>query len=208
MDFEKYISEHSQTEDSVLKELFRETNLKILMPRMLSGPIQGKLLEFFSKMICPKNILEIGTYTGYSAICMAKGLAEDGILDSIEINDELEPIIRRYFAKAGVQEKIRLHFGDALEIVPHLNKMYSLVFIDADKRKYIEYYQSVFDKVLPGGFIIADNVLWNGKVLEYPMPIDEYTKGIDNFNKLVQNDTRVENLLLPLRDGLMIIRKK
>jgi predicted O-methyltransferase YrrM len=208
MEISQYISEHSEAEDPILQELNRETHLKILMPRMLSGHIQGKLLEHFSKMIRPKNILELGTYTGYSAVCLAKGLADDGILDTVEINDELESFIRRYFAKAGIAEKVNLHIGCAEEIVPQLDRMYDLVFIDADKRRYPEYYHLVFDKVKPGGYILADNVLWDGKVAKTPLPDDDYTRGINSFNKTVQNDSRVENLLLPVRDGLMIIRKK
>jgi predicted O-methyltransferase YrrM len=159
-------------------------------------------------MIRPKYILELGTYTGYSAVCLSKGLCDGGLLETVEINDESESIIRRYLAAAGVEKKVLLRIGDAEKIVPTLDKMYDLVFIDADKRRYPEYYNLVFDKVKSGGYILADNVLWDEKVARTPMPADEYTRGIDNFNKLVQNDSRVENLLLPFRDGLMIIRKK
>ena len=208
MDLNQYITNHTEEEDSVLKDLNRETHLKILNPRMLSGHIQGKLLEQISKMIRPKYILELGTFTGYSAICLAKGLCEGGLIDTIEVNDELETFIHRYFSAAGIEQQVKLHIGNAEEIIPEMNKIFDLVFIDADKRRYPEYYRLVFDKVRSGGYILADNVLWDGKVAREPLPDDEYTRGIDEFNKIVQSDLRVENLLLPVRDGLMIIRKK
>jgi predicted O-methyltransferase YrrM len=205
---EEYILNHSDREDPVLAELNRETNLKILRPRMLSGHLQGKVLEMISKMIHPERILELGTYTGYSAICLAKGLKEKGILHTIEINDELEEIIRKYFLKAGIENSVDLHFGDARKIIPQLNEQFDLVFIDADKREYLEYYHLVFDVVKPGGFILADNVLWSGKVIELESPDDEYTKGIFDFNRFIKNDDRIEKVILPLRDGLTLIRKK
>jgi len=204
---EEYILNHSDAEDPILAELNRETNLKILRPRMLSGHLQGKILEMISKMIRPERILEIGTYTGYSAICMAKGLTENGILHSIEINDELEEIITKYIQKSGLQNKIKTHFGNALEIIPLLNETFDMVFIDGDKREYLEYYNLVLNFVNPGGFILADNVLWSGKVIEMETPDDEYTKGIFDFNNFLKNDTRVEKVILPLRDGLTLIRK-
>lgn len=205
---EEYILNHSDSEDPVLAELNRETNLKILRPRMLSGHLQGKILEMLSKMIRPEKILELGTYTGYSAICLAKGLQENGKLYTIEINDELEDIITKYIDKANLTEKIKLHFGDARTIIPEINEQFDLVFIDADKREYLEYYNLVFDFVRPGGFILADNVLWSGKVIELEEPDDEYTKGIFDFNKFLKSDDRVEKVILPLRDGLTLIRKK
>jgi predicted O-methyltransferase YrrM len=205
---EEYILNHSDEEDPILEELNRETNLKILRPRMLSGHLQGKVLEMISKMIQPEKILELGTYTGYSAICLAKGLQESGVLHSIEINDELEDIILKYIKKANLGEKIKLHFGDARNIIPEINEQFDLVFIDADKREYIEYYNIVFDYVKPGGFILADNVLWSGKVLNMETPDDEYTQGIFAFNELIKNDSRIEKVILPLRDGLTLIRKK
>lgn len=205
---EEYILQHSDEEDPVLSELNRETNLKILRPRMLSGHLQGKVLEMISKMISPEKILELGTYTGYSAICLAKGLKEQGILHSIEINDELEDFILKYVKKANLNDKIKLHFGDARNIIPEINEQFDLVFIDADKREYIEYYNIVFDYVKPGGFILADNVLWSGKVLNMETPDDEYTQGIFAFNELIKNDSRIEKVILPLRDGLTLIRKK
>jgi len=205
---EEYILNHSDDEDPVLAELNRETNLKILRPRMLSGHLQGKILEMLSKMICPERILEIGTYTGYSAICLAKGLKEKGVLHSIEINDELEEIITKYIQKSGLQNQINVHFGNALEIMPALNETFDLVFIDGDKREYLAYYELVLKYVKPGGFILADNVLWSGKVIELETPDDEYTKGIFDFNDFLKNDKRVEKVILPLRDGLTLIRKK
>jgi predicted O-methyltransferase YrrM len=205
---EEYILNHSDKEDPVLAALNHETNQKILRPRMLSGHLQGKVLEMISKMINPKKILELGTYTGYSAICLAKGLKEQGILHSIEINDELEDFILKYLRKANLEDKIKLHFGDARNIIPDINKQFDLVFIDADKREYVEYYNIVFDYVKAGGFILADNVLWSGKVINMETPDDEYTRGIIEFNELIKNDNRVEKVILPLRDGLTLIRKK
>jgi predicted O-methyltransferase YrrM len=205
---EEYILNHSDDEDPILAELNRETNLKILRPRMLSGHLQGKILEMISKMINPEKILELGTYTGYSAICLTKGLKENGILHTIEINDELEEVILKYFQKAEVENKIKLHFGDARTIVPEINEQFDLVFIDADKREYLEYYHIIFDFVKPGGFILADNVLWSGKVIKMKTPDDEYTKGIFDFNKFIKDDDRIEKVILPLRDGLTLIRKK
>jgi len=175
---------------------------------MLSGHLQGKILEMISKMIQPEKILEIGTYTGYSAICLAKGIKKGGKLHTIEINDELEDIVLKYIKKAGLTEVVSNHFGNALEIIPEINEMFDLVFIDGDKREYLKYYHMVFDHVKPGGFILADNVLWSGKVIELDSPDDEYTKGIFDFNEYLKNDSRVEKVILPLRDGLTLIRKK
>lgn len=205
---EQYILDHSDKEDPVLAELNRETNLKILRPRMLSGHLQGKILEMISKMIQPEKVLELGTYTGYSAICLAKGLKENGVLHTTEINDELEDFIMKYFKKAGIDNKTKLHIGDAKSIIEKLNTQFDLVFIDADKREYLQYYHLIFDYVKPGGFILADNVLWSGKVIEMEEPDDEYTKGIFEFNEFIKNDDRIEKVILPLRDGLTLIRKK
>jgi predicted O-methyltransferase YrrM len=205
---EKYIVEHSDPESELLASLNRETHHKILMPRMLSGHIQGKLLEMISRMINPAYIVEIGTYTGYSALCLAQGLTENGQLHSIEINDELESIIRKYFEKSGLSKKIHLHIGDAKDIIVKLGNSIDMAFIDGDKREYIVYYQLLIDKVRSGGFILADNVLWGGKVTEPLGNNDEYTKGIIEFNHFVQHDNRVENFILPVRDGIMLIRKK
>ena len=208
MTIEDYILNHTEKEDQVLIELTRETNLKVLRPRMLTGHYQGKLIEQISKMIQAKNILEIGTYTGYSAICWAKGLANNGTVHTIEIKDELEPIIQKYLKKADIEKKVKLYFGDALQIIPKIDKTFDIVFIDADKPNYIKYYKAVFDKVKTGGYIIADNVLWGGKVIKQNPSKDESTNGIIEFNKFVHNDKRVENILLNIRDGLMILRKK
>jgi len=208
MTINDYIINHTEKEDSVLEELNRETNLKILRPRMLSGHYQGKLIEFLSKMINPEKILEIGTYTGYSAICWAKGLKNDGTLHTIDINDELEPIILKFIKKAKVEDKIKLHFGDATKIIPTINDIFDIVFIDADKPNYLNYYNLVFNKVKSGGYIIADNVLWDGKVIQEIGKEDESTKAIKIFNDFVHNDKRVENIILNIRDGLMIVRKK
>jgi len=205
---EQYSSFISDDEDVILKELTRKTNLRILMPRMLSGNIQGQFLEFISKILKPERILELGTYTGYSTICLSKGLAIDGKIISIEINDELEPIIREYYAKSDIEKKVELIFGDALEIIPQLEENFDLVFIDADKRNYLDYYNIVFEKVKSGGVIIADNIFWSGKVLDEIEKNDLYTQGIVDFNNFVKNDSRVEKVALPLRDGLFMIRKK
>ena len=203
----KYAEDFSTDESPVLKKLNRETNAKILFPRMLSGKIQGNFLKMISRMIKPERILEIGTFTGYSAICLAEGLAKKGILHTIEINLELEDMIRRYLSEAGITEKVNLHIGNALKIIPEINELFDLVFIDADKENYLNYYKLVFDKVNTGGFILADNVLWDGKVLKKTPPFDKETIGIIEFNEFIQNDKRVENLILPFRDGLQIIRK-
>lgn len=208
MTINEYILNHTEKEDAVLEELNRETNLKVLRPRMLSGHYQGKLIEFLSKMIKPKNILEIGTYTGYSAICWAKGLSEDGVLHTIEINDEQEAIINKYIEKASIKDKVKVHFGDAIKIIPTLKETFDIVFIDADKPNYLNYYNLVFDKVKNGGYIIADNVLWDGKVILSDKKEDFSTKAIKDFNEFVKNDNRVENIILNIRDGLMLIRKK
>lgn len=205
---ENYAEEHTKPASNVLQNLYRETHLKALHPRMLSGKLQGKLLQFISQMIKPKTVLEIGTFTGYSAICMAEGLLENGVLHTIEINNELEEIANLFFEKAALTNKIKFYIGNALDIIPKIDDKFDLVFIDADKKNYCEYYKLVFDKVKKGGFIIADNVLWSGKVLEKPYHNDKDTIGIIAFNELIQKDERVDNLLLPFRDGLMIIRKK
>ncbi|MFW5793637.1 MAG: O-methyltransferase [Bacteroidota bacterium] len=207
-EIEEYALSHTDDEMLVLMELARETQAKVLQPRMLSGKLQGKLLMLISQMIQPKYILEIGTYTGYSAICLAQGLVHGGILHTIENNEELEDFARLYFKKANLEKKIVMHIGDALEVLPNINDPLDLVFIDADKANYVYYYKQVIDKVNPGGFILVDNVLWSGKVLEQPAKNDFDTLSLIQFNKLVQNDDSVENLMLPFRDGLSIIRKK
>jgi predicted O-methyltransferase YrrM len=203
----EYAVQHSSGEDEILTKLYRETNLKTLYPRMLSGHMQGKLLELISYMIRPGRILEIGTFTGYSAICLAKGLAQDGVLHTIDINDELADIALKYFKLAGLDNEIRLHTGDARMIIPVLDEQFDLVFIDGEKSQYMQYYELVLPKVKTGGFIIADNVLWNGKVLPGTKHNDKETRGIRDFNDFVATDFRVEKMLLPFRDGLFILRK-
>lgn len=204
----QYIVNHSDKEDKILTDLSRKTHLETIHPRMLSGHLQGKFLEFISKMIKPERILEIGTFTGYSAICLAKGLSENGLLYTIEINDERKPIIDEFIKKAGFSDKIKLLIGDAIKVIPEITELFDLVFIDADKPNYLNYFKVVFPKLKPGGFIIVDNVLWDGKVIKKVMKDDVSTKGIIDFNNYIQNNELVENLMLPLRDGLMLIRKK
>jgi caffeoyl-CoA O-methyltransferase len=205
----EYVENHTQAEPEVLHELNRETHLKILKPRMLSGHLQGRALAMFSHMIKPKRILEIGTYTGYSAICMAEGMPQDGHLHTIDINEELESLVRRYFEKAGIADRSTLHIGNALEIIPQLNDTFDLVFIDADKINYGKYFDLVIDKVNPGGFILVDNVLWSGKVIpEGRKKLDPDTEAVIEFNQKVHQDEGVENVLFPIRDGVMVLRKK
>ena len=199
---------YTQKEDEVLYQLLRETNQKILRPRMLSGHLQGQLLSFFSKMIEPEKILEIGTYTGYSAICLARGLKKGGELHTIDINEELEEFACSFIQKAGLKESVEMHIGNALDIIPDLQEKWDLVFIDADKENYINYYNLVFDSLRKGGVIIFDNVLWSGKVTEEIDPKDKETKALVELAKLLEKDNRVENVLLPIRDGLFMVRKK
>jgi caffeoyl-CoA O-methyltransferase len=207
-DLDKFIREHSTPEDRVLADLYRQTHLYVVNPNMVSGHIQGKFLEMLSYMIHPARILEIGTYTGYSAICLARGLKSGGKLHTIEVNDELNEMSTRYFALAGVADRVTLHTGRAQDVIPSLDYTFDLVFIDGDKREYCDYYDLIFDKVRKGGFIIADNVLWGGKTIRDEDPQDPQAKGVAMFNEMVRNDYRVEKIVLPLRDGLMIIRKK
>jgi caffeoyl-CoA O-methyltransferase len=202
-----YAFKHTTAEDEILHSLYRETNLKTVYPRMLSGHIQGKFLEFISHMIKPSRILEIGTFTGYSAICLARGLADGGLLHTIDINDELAELAYKYFKLANLQGKIMLHNGDAREVIPSLDEWFDLVFIDGDKEQYLQYYELAFKKMRKGGFILADNVLWSGKVLSGCMDQDKETKGIRDFNYYVSTDTRVEKLFLPFKDGIFILHK-
>jgi predicted O-methyltransferase YrrM len=205
---EQYALTHTQPEPEILAQLNRETWLKVLQPRMLSGHMQGRFLSLMSHLIKPKRILEIGTYTGYSAICMAEGLAQDGKLHTIDINEELETMVQQYIEKAGLSAKIEMHVGNAMEIIPELNETWDMVFIDADKENYLNYFNLIIDKVRAGGLIIADNVLWSGKILQVAAPNDEETKALQTFNEAVSADNRVESQLLPIRDGLMFPRKK
>lgn len=204
---EEYCEAHTTPETDLLYRLNRETHLKVMNPRMLSGHLQGSFLTFVSKMIKPKHILEIGTYTGYSTLCLAEGLAEDGIIDTIEIDVELEDIIRKYFLQSPLNEKINLIIGDALKLVPEISIDYDLIFIDAEKRHYTDYYKMLLPKVKKGGIMLVDNVLWNEKVVLEVNDKDFDTKEIMEFNDMVQRDNSVRNLLLPFRDGIMMIEK-
>jgi len=205
---DEYIKMHSSPLPEALDWLERETHLRTNHGRMLSGPVLGRLLITFSKMISPNRILEIGTFTGYSAICLAQGLKEEGILDAVERNDELESLIVEGFRRADLEGKINLHIGAAADIIPTLGSMYDLVYIDGNKREYCRYYDLVFDMVVNGGYILADNVLWSGKLMEDPLPQDAQTQELVRFNDMIVNDPRVECFILPLRDGLNIIRKR
>ncbi len=203
-----YVCTHSEKESDVLKELNRRTHLSVLSPRMLSGHFQGRVLSMLSHMIQPKRILEIGTYTGYSALCLAEGLQVGGLLTTIDVNEEQEELVNEYIEKAGLKAQINHIIGDATIIIPTLEDQFDIVFIDADKRNYLNYYHLVFDKVRSGGYIIADNVLWSGKVTGDYDQQDLDTRIIMDYNRMVHEDTRVQEVLFPIRDGLMIARKK
>ncbi|VAW27528.1 Uncharacterized SAM-dependent O-methyltransferase [hydrothermal vent metagenome] len=202
-----YIERYSQAESALLSKINRETHLEVLRPRMLAGHLQGRVLSMLAKMISPMNILEIGTYTGYSALCLAEGLKKEGKVITIDKNEELKDRINSYFGESKFKEQIEFRLGSALDIIPDLTEEFDLIFIDADKTNYLNYYKLVIDKINSGAFIIADNVLWSGKVIETEDKHDEDTRALLEFNEIVQNDTRVENVLFPIRDGLMIIRK-
>lgn len=204
---EQYLMDHATPEDPVLEDLFRQTHIRFVNPNMVTGHPQGKFLEMISMMIRPENILEIGTFTGYSAICLAKGLKPGGKLITIELNDELSGFAHSFITRAGLELKIKQMTGNALDIITGLDQMFNLVFIDGDKREYIEYYRLIIDKVKPGGFILADNVLWGGKVLETETT-DPQTRGIIDFNKMIKKQKNIETVILPVRDGLMLIMKK
>ncbi len=203
--------ECSSPQGEALDWLQKQTNIRTNHARMLSGPVQGRFLKMIVEMCGARRVLELGSFTGYSGICLASGLPEDGHLDTLEINDELEDLILEGFSRAGLRERISLHIGDCLETLKRFREEgrepYDLVFIDANKRDYPEYYELVFDLVRPGGWILADNVLWDGKVALDPMPQDRQTLGIDNFNRRVASDPRVESVIIPIRDGLNLIRK-
>ncbi len=205
-ELQAYAEKHSTGESDLLKKINRETYLSVLMPRMLSGHLQGRVLSMISKMIRPRHVLEIGTYTGYSAICLAEGLHPEGKLITIDINEELKERVTGYFKEAGISNRVEYKIGNAMEIIPTLSYSFSLVFIDADKENYSLYFDLVIEKVESGGFIIADNVLWSGKVLDSKP--DKDTRAIIEFNRKVSTDARVEGVLMPIRDGLMLLRKK
>lgn len=205
---ENYIQSVIDEEEPLLFELERETQVNVMHPRMVTGRWQGQILQMISRMLRPANILEIGTFTGYSAICLSKGLAVNGHLHTIEINDEIVHIPAKYFEKAGIGDRASIHVGDALQIIPTFDIVFDLVFIDGEKSQYLDYYNVVFDKVRQGGFIIADNILWNGKVIKNVESNDHFTKGILEFNQFLKSDSRVEKTIIPVRDGMMLIRKK
>jgi len=202
-----YCEDHSQSESDLLKKLNRETHLKVMQPRMLSGHLQGRILSIVSKMIRPKSILEIGTYTGYSALCLAEGLAGNGILHTIDNNPERDNLVKRYIREAVFEERIITHIGDASRIIPELIGQFDLVFIDADKCNYSLYYDLVIDRIPSGGIILSDNVLWSGKVVEPVNPKDSDTIALLEFNRKLHHDPRIEVVVLPIRDGLCLARK-
>ena len=205
-DILEYVESNSQIEPTLLKELNRETHLKILNPRMLSGSYQGRILSMISKIVKPKRVLEIGTYTGYSALCIAEGLDIKGVIDTIDINEELQEIQNKFFKKSGFANKINQHIGNALEVIPKIKRKFDLVFLDADKENYINYFELVIDKINAGGILISDNVLWSGKVVDNKKK-DITTKKLIEFNNLINNDKRIETVIFPVRDGLSISRK-
>ena len=203
-----YIVSHSEEEPQLLKQLTRETYQKILQPIMLSGPYQGRVLSMISKLINPKSILELGTFTGYATLCLAEGLQKNGLIHTIDINEELEPIQNKYFERSGYRNQIIQHVGDAVDIIPTIDLNFDLVFIDADKPNYVNYFHLIIEKLNTGGIIISDNVLWHGKVIEPLNNKDISTKALLDYNSLLKKDPRVESVLLPIRDGLTISRKK
>ncbi|MDD3004855.1 O-methyltransferase [Flavobacterium sp.] len=205
-ELENYIAQHSQKEPALLAALNRETHQKVLQPRMLSGHFQGRVLSMLSKLIRPENILEIGTYTGYATLCLCEGMQKNGSVDTIDINEELTFIQQKYFDLSPWKDQITQHIGDAMEIIPGLNKKYDLVFIDADKENYLNYYDMIVPKMNVGGIILSDNVLWSGKVLEEPNPKDISTTILLEYNTKINEDPRVETVLLPIRDGLTVTR--
>lgn len=205
-ELENYVAHHSQDEPELLAKLNRETYQKILQPRMLSGHFQGRVLSMLAKIIQPKHVLEIGTYTGYATLCMAEGLAQNGTIDTIDINEELADFQKKYFDASEWNNQIFQHIGNALEIIPTLNKQFDLVFIDADKENYIHYFHLIVPMMRKGGIILSDNVLWSGKVIETLDPKDTSTKVLLEYNALLKNDPRVETVLLPIRDGLTVSR--
>lgn len=207
-DIAVYADAHTSPESDVLRRLNRQTHLRVLRPRMLSGHGQGRLLSMISWMIRPWRVLEIGTYTGYSALCLAEGLADDGRVITLDNNPELEALAREYWAESPYATRIDFRLGNAADLIPTLNETFDLVFIDADKRNNAHYFDLIIDKVRPGGFILADNVLWSGKVVESVKPADRDTLAVLAFNQKIQHDPRVENILLPIRDGILMMRKR
>ncbi|HLA55273.1 MAG TPA: O-methyltransferase [Flavobacterium sp.] len=205
-ELDDYVTAHSENEPELLAQLNRETHLKVLLPRMLSGHFQGRVLSLLSKLIRPVNILEIGTYTGYATLCLCEGMAENGTIQTIDIKEELIDFQRKYFDKSPWGKQIVQHLGSAIDVIPTLNMTFDLVFIDADKENYIQYYEMIVPKMNKGGIILSDNVLWSGKVVETPTPTDKTTQILLEYNALLKNDPRVETVLLPIRDGLSVSR--
>lgn len=203
---ENYVTQHSENEPELLQELSRQTHLKVLQPRMLSGHFQGRVLSLVSKLIRPKTVLEIGTYTGYATLCLAEGLTENGSIHTIDVNEELYDLQRTFFDKSGKGKQINQHIGQAADIIPTLNQKFDLVFIDADKKNYSLYFDLIIDKMNSGGIILSDNVLWSGKVLDNINPNDKQTVAINAYNQKLKEDPRMETILLPIRDGLSISR--
>ena len=201
-----YVTANSQSEPKILTDLARETHQKVLLPRMLSGTLQGRFLSMLSKLIAPKRVLEIGTYTGYATLCLAEGLADGGEIDTIDKNEELMDFQRKYFNRSGFGTQIHQHLGNAIDLIPNLKYDYDLVFLDADKTNYLNYFEMVLPKTRSGGLILSDNVLWSGKVTQKADPKDKDTQALQKFNKLLASDPRVESVLLPLRDGLTLSR--
>jgi len=204
---ESYILNHIDEENEQLAELYRMANIRLLRPRMLAGHLQGRILKMLARIHRPQRILEIGTYTGYATLCLAEGLPEDGEIHTVEIDDEMEDFIREQFDRSSLKDKIRLHIGDVREVLPRIDGLFDMVYIDGDKRDYCDYYNCVFDRVRSGGVILADNTLWNGKVLESLHSNDKQTFGIVSFNEMIKQDKRIEKIILPLRDGLTVIYK-
>ncbi len=205
---EEYISAHIEPENALLRDIYRETNLRLLNPRMASGHIQGRLLRMLVTMIRPQHVLEVGTFTGYATLCMAEGLPENGVIDTVEIDDELEDFILKGFDRSPYRDRIRLHIGDALKVVPGLGLEFDMIFLDGEKREYPEYYASLLQYLRPGGYMIADNTLWDGHVVDKEYDSDPQTIAVRKFNDTVRADERVEVAMIPIRDGLTIIRKK
>ena len=203
-----YVVKHSQEEPELLQQLTRETYQKILQPIMLSGPYQGRVLSMISKLINPKSVLELGKFTGYSTLCLAEGLQKDGEIHTIDVNEELVDFQRKYFGKSDYGHQIHQHLGNAIDVIPEIDKTFDLIFIDADKPNYVNYFHLIIDKLNSGGIILSDNVLWHGKVIEKLDPKDISTKAVVEYNKLLKEDPRIETVLLPIRDGLTISRKK
>ena len=204
---EEYISAHIEPENALLRDIYRETNLRLLNPLMASGHIQGRLLRMLVTMIRPQHVLEVGTFTGYATLCMAEGLPENGVIDTVEIDDELEDFILKGFDRSPYRDRIRLHIGDALKVVPGLGLEFDMIFLDGEKREYPEYYESLLQYLRPGGYMIADNTLWDGHVVDREYDSDPQTVAVKKFNDMVTADERVEVAMIPIRDGLTIIRK-